>query len=203
MSKDDKSTSFSRCLGKINELSRYVHYHTDRSGRPLPARRGKSEGNTPLLCISHLSYVWYVLVLYTNTSWSSVCHKYFLIQISARTCSISVILYSHFSEIGLEGSRKIQELKAHFNYVCSQDARAALTLIEGQEWLYKFTVVWLLPEHITLNLGFHLFKKRKKTWPVMHAFPRQWIQLLRVLYTCFFLCVSENEIWCLERFEDL
>lgn len=114
MSKDDKSTSFSRCLGKINELSRYVHYHTDRSGRPLPARRGKSEGNTPLLCINHLSYVWYVLVLYTNTSWSSVCHKYFLIQISARTCSISVILYSHFSWNRVGGQQKDSRTQGTF-----------------------------------------------------------------------------------------
>lgn len=36
-------------------------------------------------------------------------------------------------------------------------------LIEGQERSQKFTVVWLLPECITHNLGFHLFEKMKKT----------------------------------------
>lgn len=196
MSKDDKST---RCLGKINELSPYVHYYTDRSGRILPARRGKSEGNASLLRINHLSYVWYVLVLYTNTSWSSVCHKYFPIQISARTCSISLILSSHFSEIGLEDSRKIQELKAHFNSVsqsCSHadwrpgkitEVHSCLTFARMYHSQLRFPFVW----------------ENEKDWPVMRAFPRSRTQVLRVLYTHFFPRVSESGIWCLERFEDL
>lgn len=99
---------FSRRLGKINEFCHCLHYHADRSGGLLPPRRGKPEGNTPPLCINSLNYVWYVLVHYTNTSWSSVCHKYFPIQTSARICSISVILRAISVKQGWQAAEKFK-----------------------------------------------------------------------------------------------
>lgn len=68
---------FSICLVKISEFWRYIDGCTDTSGGLLPTRQAKPEGNTPLLCLNSLNYVWYVLVCYTNTSWPSVCHKIF------------------------------------------------------------------------------------------------------------------------------
>lgn len=123
---------FSRCLGKISEFWHYNDCCTDTSGRLLPTRHGKTEGSTPQLCLNSLNYVWYVLVCYTNTSWPSVCHKYFPIQTSARIRSISVILQSHFSATGLASSTKFQKLKAHVS-LC------LCTICQSCSWSRKST----------------------------------------------------------------
>lgn len=84
-------------------------------------------------------------------------------------------------------SRKIQELKAHFNCVCSQGVRASLTLIKDQGKIIEVHICLTLPESITLNLGFNLFEKNLKKTDQLCMLFRDNGQLLWVHYTFFFL----------------
>lgn len=85
-------------------------------------------------------------------------------------------------------SRKIQELKAHFKCVCSQDVRATLTLIKDQGKIIVH-IRLTLPESITLKLGFHLFEKMKKTDQLYMLFRDNgqllWVRYTRFIPSCF------------------